>query len=1529
MSGQEGEAFSELPHGMLAAIQHLVENPLAHSCIELLLMRDAQDTKDCVILTPTRHELIHLLEALKTVAIPEFLLLMPRFNSVAAHELPGFEAIPHTHLVSFEKGDRFGEHVLETAVDAWHFKKHSAQLPETAPPVLANTLQGSILVTEPRRFRDGSTEVNDASPMMLDPQSVGIPSVKSGAFHCTALVAGHSIRALLDTGACLSFISPVKARELQLPVVPGKLKVRSAGGGIIEAHGTVPRQEISVDKHVSHANFWVVQLPTTIDAILGCDWLQDTGVVIDMRKRSISFPSDPQSVPKRVAYAQPAQPETSAARSGEIRPFTNSVNQLRTGSASEEQKLIRAAANQAWLGLGKSKTAKDVPFMGVLDLFGRETTVDLDLGEVGPGLIPHDQLSALLKEFSDVFPADLPPGIPGVRFERFGDIKVIPLIEGAKPVKKRQYRLSPLERAELERQIVYMSQMGWIQKSTSPWGSPVTFAPKEGGGLRLCVDLRGVNQLTIRNRTPLPRIDDLLDNVQGARVFSALDLAAGYHQIPLSPEERERTAFFGTNDLWEYTVLPFGLANAPAVFSSAMGRVFEKYLNKFVLVYLDDILIYSQTPEDHLEHIKLVLLEFRALKMYARGLKCRFNRTSLPYLGHILTVDGIKPDPRKVQLVADWPMPLASVKDVEKFLGLTNYFRKYIRGYGAVTAPISDLRKKGTEFVWSDKCERAAQYLKTSLTSSPILSMPDFAEGAAQFEVICDASGQGIGAGLFQGDSIVSYEGRKYRPAELNYSVGEQELLAVVHALTVWRCYLEGAPKFKVVTDHNPLIWFNTQTMLSRRQSRWSEFMQRFDFEWCYRPGKLNFADPLSRAPSLKAQPVEYLHDGEVLALISGAQVVPVRRNTAGLTTLPDSTLILPATPPVQHEQGEQQSNKGYNTPHAVRAHSLFVLLRCCRGRGTLERGNDIPTVNMLAADGTQTTRRSNRISTAEHAASKPRMTSGDSENGPDPLSLRDETESVIDTSGDEEIAASQHDDQQTEKQDKTLAEQIEYDAQMQKLHAEFLELVKLGYTRDQWFKLDKNVKSLVLDTQGLFWRGHQLVIPEYSDLRRSCLKLCHDAPWAGHFGMDRTLQLVQQIYWWPRLLEDVKAYVATCPPCQRNKALATKPYGLLQPLQIPERRWSSTSVDFITQLPITTSGHDAITVHVDRLSKAVKIRASKCTDSAADYARDFVKDIFSQHGLPMEIISDRDTKFTSKFWEQVTEALGVRRCLSTSFHVHPRSDGQTERTNRVVEEVLRAYISPDQSDWDEHLPLIEFAINNSVNKSIGTTPFLMMYGQTPLTPASLPIAKIQSKAFPFIANWNKRVAQAKTFMAIAQQKQAKYFNEKVHEKQFKVGDKVLLSTKNLQFKGSKLERTKKFAPKYVGPYTIKEKVGMVAYKLELPDCMKVHPVFHVSLLREFRSDSRYAPPPPEIEFVDGERVYKMEAIVDDRLGGPRKLQQYLVKWQGYDELTYEYGKPLREDSDYAGVLIERYLKTKAARLKEKPSSKKRKKNKS
>ncbi|MCO5551438.1 hypothetical protein L7F22_004941 [Adiantum nelumboides] len=365
---------------------------------------------------------------------------------------------------------------------------------------------------------------------------------------------------------------------------------------------------------------------------------------------------------------------------------------------------------------------------------------------------------------------------------------------------------------------------------------------KKDGTFRLCIDYRGLNQCTIKNKYPLPKIDELFDRLSGAQYFSKIDLRSRFYQVQIQAEDIPKTAFNTRFGHYEFVVMPFGLTNAPATFNRLMTDLFREGLDNFVLVFFDDILVYSKTREEHEQHLRQVLEILRTAKLYAKRSKCLFFVEKVAYLGFIVSKDGISPDPAKVEVVVKWPIP-QSVSEVRGFLGLTGWCRIFIQDYALISKPLTELTQIDETFIWTEKRDFAFNELKNLLATSPVLKLPDFEK---TFEVIVDACAKGVGGILRQEGHPIAYESRQLRIHERNYPTHDLELLAVVHALKKWRHYLLSQI-FELVTDHKSLKWIFTQPELNMRQRRWVEFLQEFNFEIKFRPGKENqAADALS-----------------------------------------------------------------------------------------------------------------------------------------------------------------------------------------------------------------------------------------------------------------------------------------------------------------------------------------------------------------------------------------------------------------------------------------------------------------------------------------------------------------------------------------------------------------------------------------------------------------------------------------------------------------------------------------------------------
>ncbi|GJT12475.1 retrotransposon protein, putative, ty3-gypsy subclass [Tanacetum coccineum] len=386
----------------------------------------------------------------------------------------------------------------------------------------------------------------------------------------------------------------------------------------------------------------------------------------------------------------------------------------------------------------------------------------------------------IVRDFPEVFPEDLPARAP--------------------------YRLAPSEMKELSEQLKELSYKGFIRPSSSPWGAPVLFVKKKDGSFRMCIDYRELNRLTVKNRYPLPRIDDLFDQLQGSSVYSKIDLRSGYHQLRVREEDIPKTAFRTRYGHYKFQVMPFGLTNAPAVFMDLMNRVCKPYLDKFMIFFIDDILIYSKNKKEHKEHLKLILELLKKEELYAKFSKCDFWIPKIQFLGHVIDSEGIHVDPTKIESIKDWTSP-KSPTEIRQFLCLAEYYRRFIKG-------------------------------------APILALP---EGSEDFIAYCDASKKGLGAVLMQREKVISYASRQLKIHEKNYTTHDLELGAVVFALKIWRHYLYGT-KCTMFTDHKSLQHILDQKELNMRQCRWLELLSDYDCDIRYHPGKANVvADALSR----------------------------------------------------------------------------------------------------------------------------------------------------------------------------------------------------------------------------------------------------------------------------------------------------------------------------------------------------------------------------------------------------------------------------------------------------------------------------------------------------------------------------------------------------------------------------------------------------------------------------------------------------------------------------------------------------------
>ena len=470
-----------------------------------------------------------------------------------------------------------------------------------------------------------------------------------------------------------------------------------------------------------------------------------------------------------------------------------------------------------------------------------EPRVPLDVGNVGLTQTQRTRLQALLTRYDDIF-AYTPD-----QLGRCSVVKHRIDTGNHPPVRLRSYRTSPPNKEEIDRQIEEMLGNNIISPSVSPWSSPVVLVKKSDGTMRFCIDYRKLNQITRKDSHPLPRITEALDSLGGAHYFSTLDLRSGYWQIEMEDDSKEKTAFITHNGLYEFNALPFGLCNSPATFQRVMTHVLRGLEWDICLVYIDDLIIFSRSFDNHLLHLEQVFKRLREANLRLKPSKCHFVKSEVEYLGHVVSADGLKPNSAKIRAVQEFPVP-NNVTGVKAFLGLCNYYRRFIKGFAQIASPLNKLTSKNIQFDWTPECQTSFDCLKNALVSAPILAYPDF---ELTFHLYVDASHTGIGLTLGQiidgKERVIAYAGRDFNQAERNYSATEREALAVIDGIKRFQPYLHGR-KFTIYTDHNALKWLMSIQDPTGRVARWALLIQQFDFDIVHRPGVTNGnADALSR----------------------------------------------------------------------------------------------------------------------------------------------------------------------------------------------------------------------------------------------------------------------------------------------------------------------------------------------------------------------------------------------------------------------------------------------------------------------------------------------------------------------------------------------------------------------------------------------------------------------------------------------------------------------------------------------------------
>ena len=858
----------------------------------------------------------------------------------------------------------------------------------------------------------------------------------------------------------------------------------------------------------------------------------------------------------------------------------------------------------------------------------------------------------------------------------------------AQPFKIPYRRLPYKKKKVAEESIAEQLLKGVIIPSTSPWSSPVCMVTKKDGTIRFCIDYRKLNGLTKKNSYPLPRIDETLDSLGGNQWFCTLDLQSGYWQVGMKEEDMEKTAFSSHMGLFQYNVLPFGLCNAPATFEAMMESMLSDLLWKKCLVYLDDVIVFGKTFQECLDNLELVLERILSNGLKLKPKKCNVFQKSINYLGRIISTDGIKADPKKLDAVTEWERPKGP-KDVRSFLGFCSYYRDFIPGYSRVSQPMQRLahwtpgRKKDL-FPWGKEQEASFEAIKALFRDTPVLRYPT-PEG--HFILDTDASNESIGAALSQvqgGVEVpIAFASNSLNKAQRNYCTTKRELLAVVVYTKKFKHFLWGT-NFTLRTDHSSLRWLLNFKDAEGMIGRWLAHLSEFGLENSqiqHRAGAKHInADCLSRRPIRLCGNEDCQDCGSHDAVIA-AITRPYASDSGNFVEWSKETI-----------RKFQQVDRNIKT-----------LLKLVPGKVR-------PVRSQLSIENRE----------------------------------------------------------------------------MRRLLAQWTELEVVDNVLCRW-KVTATGK-----------RTMQIVIP--TAMRRDIMFFCHGHQTSGHFGKKRSLERLARRYYWPGMSGDLIRWIATCPECCVNKPgpgmgklpLSQELYGI---------RFARVAVDIISGFKTTPNGNTCMMVVTDYYTKYTRVFPLR-DHKAATCARAFVRGWVLHLGVPLKLHSDQGREFESDLWQGMCHYLAI--CKTRTNPYRPQSDGQVERFNRTLIQVLKPLVNANMDDWDEQVDFVVHAYNSTVHASTNCSPNLLVFGEDLIMPADLVFGMVGiSPEAPctvlFVESLRDQFKFAYDLVRKNLKKSANWqkvgYDTGLKDRFFRVGDPVLRLHEPL--------RNLKLASNWDGPFTI------------------------------------------------------------------------------------------------------------------------------
>ena len=993
------------------------------------------------------------------------------------------------------------------------------------------------------------------------------------------------------------------------------------------------------------------------------------------------------------------------------------------------------------------------------------------------------------------------------------------------PIRSAPYRTSKAEGDVMEAEINQYLELGLIRPSKSPWASPVLMIRKPDGGIRFCIDYRKLNSVTIKDSYPMPRIDDLLDVLGRAKLFSTMDIASGYWNVPMRPDSVAKTAFTCKYGLYEWLVMPFGLCNAVPCFERLMETILIDEKWRICLVYLDDCIVYSEDFGSHLVRLTQVLTKFRDAGFKLKMSKCKWGRSSVAFLGHIVTPAGILPNPEKIKSVLRIG-DLKDVSEVRAFLGLAGYFRRFIRDYAKISSPLTALLT-ADPFVWSPACSEAVDTLKKRLVSPPLLAHPDFDE---PFSIWVDASQLAVGAVLLQSQHgqtrVIAYASQALTKAQRKWlgkdyvtkesGISEIECWGIVWATRKFRPYIDRR-HFDLYTDHGALKWLfnNGKRSGNHKLSRWAMELQGLDYTVHHRAGELNgCADGLSR-----------LITSPVITRGMLTSRVPLR---------PDDT----SESPLRHDDTSASllQPEGTSDASLPRSTDFSGHMDSSPGR----RGKKSTSSPDATSRSTSPSLRSSRPTTPPAATSR-----STSPGSPTSSARRSPSTSRTSTSAPFELfdGRGRPSPRLYNEQDRDpwiVAIKAYLDTGALPLDPQLLQLVSAN---QHHFLLRQGVVCRYVTVKTPLRNPELLIVPVIPhSMVLEVLEANHTSPLAGHQGYYKTRERIRRTAYWPDWQADCKEYVAKCLDCNRSKGGRPWKQGPMQRMPVYSLRgpFGLMVVDALGPLPTSDGGNKYILVFADYFTRWVEAFAVPDLTTST-FTRVFIDEVLCRFGIPDRLLTDRGTNFVSELASSMYATLGIDKLAGSAYH--PQTQGLVERFNHSLVQMLKVYVNDHQTDWDTYLPRVLFAYRTSHHETLGDSPYFCLFGRDPTLPLDLAFLNVdpvwKSDDLPqykrrLAASWQTTRSLVEKQLISGQNKSAR---AKSAQKRVEFADQDSVWVYKYFSKTSHPSdtRTKKLAKLWHGPYRVERRLGPNTYKIAIPTHPDKSVTVNVDRLKKFR----------------------------------------------------------------------------------------------